>query len=83
MAERLVTIGTYHHIETAHLDCMRLESEGIECFIANDYSPYGGIFRSIRLEVKELDAERAAAILEQRQKGDLPDASDLEDRSEA
>jgi hypothetical protein len=62
MPEELVTIATFNVAVEADLARAKLESEGIECFLADEYSRYlqaGGI----KLQVGESDAQRAVEIL--------------------
>ncbi|MDY6863730.1 MAG: DUF2007 domain-containing protein [Thermodesulfobacteriota bacterium] len=70
MAEKLITVATFSQAIEAHLSKIRLESEGIECFIADEHVVAINWFLSnavggVKLKVKELDAERAAEILRQ------------------
>jgi hypothetical protein len=68
--ERLVQIAVFNHSVEAHLCKTRLESEGIECFLQGDVALNINLFGtaaldSLRLEVRESDAERAIEILKE------------------
>lgn len=68
MSEQLVTIATFTTAIVADLARTRLESEGIECFLADEYtggqpgSPYFTVV-GVRLQVRDTDAQRAIEIL--------------------
>ncbi len=65
MSEQLVTIATFATAIEANLARTKLESEGIECFLADEYRghqpylPVGGV----KLQVRDTDAQRAIEIL--------------------
>ena len=65
MSEQLITIDTFTHDGRAHICKTKLESEGIECFIAGEHSASIGypLVGEVRLRVKESDVERAVEIL--------------------
>ncbi|MFQ5926415.1 MAG: DUF2007 domain-containing protein [Terriglobia bacterium] len=70
MPEKLVTIATFSQPIEAHLAKTKLESEEIQCFVADEhttrmfrfFSPFIG---GIKLQVRESDVERAMEILQQ------------------
>jgi DNA-directed RNA polymerase subunit M/transcription elongation factor TFIIS len=64
----LVTIATFSHSEEAHLNRAKLESEGIDAFVADEYMVnanwlYSIAIGGVKLKVKESDAEAALSIL--------------------
>lgn len=67
--DRLIQIAVFNHSIEAHLCKTRLESEGIECFLADEHlsylGPFAGESRGIKLQVRESDADRAIEILRQ------------------
>ncbi len=68
MSEKLITVAAFNKGIKAHLSKSKLESEGIECFIADENVVNLNWFLSnavgcIKLQVKESDAERAVKIL--------------------
>jgi DNA-directed RNA polymerase subunit RPC12/RpoP len=68
MPEKLVTIATFSKAIDAHLSKTRLESEGIECLIADEYIVtmnwlYSNAVGGVKPQVKESDVERAIEIL--------------------
>ena len=65
MSEQLITIDTFTQDGRAHICQTKLESEGIECFIAGEYSVSIGypLVGEVRLQVKESDVARAVEIL--------------------
>ena len=70
MSEKLITIATFSQEIEAHLSKIRLESEGIECFIADEYIVtmnwlYSNAVGGVKLKVKESDVERTIEILRQ------------------
>ena len=67
MPDRLVRVAVFRNAVEAHLCKTRLESEGIECFLAGEYLSYfrhlSGESRGIEVQVRESDADRATEIL--------------------
>jgi len=64
MSEQLITIDTFTQDGRAHICQTKLESEGIECFIAGEYaSIWCHLVGEVRLQVKESDVARAVEIL--------------------
>jgi len=67
-SESLVTVATFNYPLEAHLARTKLESEGIEGFVADEHMInanwlYSIAVGGVKLWVKESDAERAARIL--------------------
>ena len=67
---KLVTIATFNDPFSANLAKGKLESEGIECFIASEHRlgrsfGAGGMLGPIELQVKESDIERADKLLQE------------------
>ena len=66
MPDALVTIATFMNVTAAGFSRTRLEADGIWCHIANEHlsavEPL--LFRAV-LQVREPDAERARAILDE------------------
>ncbi len=67
-AEPIITIATYSYPTEAHLNRAKLESEGIDAFVADEHMIqanwlYSQAIGGIRLQVKESDAEKALSIL--------------------
>ncbi len=70
MPEELITIANFSHAIEAHLSKMRLESEGIECFIADEFTVaanwlFSNAIGGVKLNVKESDVEGALEVLQQ------------------
>lgn len=69
MSEELVTVAEFGSPIEAHLVRTRLEEDGIECFIIDEYTPLWfapigtGDF-SVKLQVRESDKDRALQILQ-------------------
>jgi hypothetical protein len=67
--DRLIQIAVFNYPIEAHLCKTRLESEGIECFIAHEHFGNVHLFPdesgAVRLQVRESDAAGAMQILEQ------------------
>lgn len=67
MSEKLVTIATFDQVIEAHFSRTKLQSEGIESFILDEYSAalvgFPTSIGGIRLQVKESDAKIAIEIL--------------------
>ncbi len=66
----LVTVATFGDPFSGNLAKGKLESEGIECFIASEHRlgrsfGAGGMLGPIELQVKESDVERADKVLEE------------------
>ncbi len=81
MTEELVTIATFSTAVEADLARARLESEGIECFLADEHTVtvnwlYSQAVGGVKLQVREADAQRAVEIL----KGTSTLAEDAEGR---
>ncbi len=67
---KLVTVATFGDPFSGNLAKGKLESEGIECFIASEHRlgrsfGAGGMLGPIELQVKESDVERADKVLEE------------------
>ncbi len=67
---KLVTIATFNDPFSANLAKGKLESEGIECFIASEHRlgrsfGAGGMLGPIELQVNESDIERADKLLQE------------------
>ncbi len=74
MSEKLTTIATFSQAMEAHLSKAKLESEGIKCFIADEYTVtmywlLSNAIGGVKLLVKESDRERAVEILRQESTG--------------
>jgi len=70
MPERLVTVATFSRAMGAYLSKARLESEGIECFVVDEFTVtmnwlFSNAIGGVKLNVKESEAQRAAEILRQ------------------
>ncbi len=68
MPEELVTIATFSMAVEADLARAKLESEGIECFLADEHTVtvnwlYSQAVGGVKLQVRESDAQRALEIL--------------------
>lgn len=68
MADRLITIATFDEPLKANMAKIKLESEGIGCFLAGEnfvatYWLLANAERGIKLQVKKSEAERALKIL--------------------
>jgi len=76
MAEKLVTIAAYSNPIDANLAKIKLESEDIDCFLAgeNAVAVYGSIVGTVKLQVRQSDAERAIEVLNQ-----PPDETELDE----
>ena len=66
----LVTVQTFNDSVSAHLVKTRLENEGIECFIFDEYINnvmpiYGQAVGGIRLKIKEEDVTRTKELIEE------------------
>ena len=67
---KLVTVATFGDPFSGNLAKGKLESEGIECFIASEHRlgrsfGAGGMLGPIELQVKESDVERADKLLQE------------------
>jgi hypothetical protein len=65
---QLVTIAVFHDPVKAHLARAQLESEGVECFLADEhmarvYSLASFAFGGMKLRVREADVDKATEIL--------------------
>jgi len=74
MAERLVTIATFHELTAAHILKGRLEAEGILCFLGDEHivgvQPFYAVaVGGVKLKVTESDVAEAKAILARIQGG--------------
>jgi len=69
MVEKLVTIATFSEPMEAHLCQAKLEAEGIESYIADEYTAGIGLFTHIvgvvKLQVRSSDVENATRIMQQ------------------
>jgi DNA-directed RNA polymerase subunit M/transcription elongation factor TFIIS len=79
MSENLVTIASFSQTIQADLARSKLESEGIECVLADDYTVsvnwlYSNAIGGVKLRVRESDAREALALLGQ----ESPDVADSE-----
>jgi len=77
MSDALVTIAASSNAVKIDLLKIRLESEGIECFVADDHigviQPfYGYLAGGIKLQVRASDLRRAAAVLQRPPAGAEP-----------
>ena len=61
--EQLVTVGTFLNIERMSVPKSLLESEGVECFVQNEFIGQIHPGFTLELQVKEKDAERSFDIL--------------------
>ena len=71
MSGKLITIATFSQAIEAHVSKTKLESEGIECFIADENIVnmnwfYSNAVGGVKLQVKEADVKRAIEILHQK-----------------
>lgn len=69
MSQQLVTIAQYRDLPSAGLAQSILESEGITCFLDNQYMVginwlYSNALGGVKLKVAESDAEKALRLLE-------------------
>ncbi len=70
MPEKLITIARFSHPIEAHLSKTRLESAGIQCFIADENIVganwlYSNAVGGVKLRVRASDVKRAIGILRQ------------------
>lgn len=70
MSQKLVTIAQYRDLPQAGLDKSILESQGITCFLDNEFMIgvnwlYSTALGGVKLKVLEGDAARAKAIIQQ------------------
>lgn len=68
MQSELITVATFEYAHFAHLSKARLESEGIECYIFDEYTSsmnwfYNNAIGGIKLKVRGEDYEQAKKIL--------------------
>lgn len=65
MADKLVTIATFSEPSQAEISKAKLEEVGINCFLTEDatHNLYGYAAGTIRLQIRESDAERALEAL--------------------
>ncbi|MFH0888307.1 MAG: DUF2007 domain-containing protein [Planctomycetota bacterium] len=84
MSEKLITVAEFGSPIEAHLVRIRLEEEGIECFIADEYiplwfAPIGTGDFSVKLQVQESDKDMALQILQKQQPDTNSDADSIKD----
>ena len=65
MADKLITIATFGEPSQAEMSKVKLDDMSIECFLTEDatHTLYGYAAGTIRLQVRESDAERALEAL--------------------
>lgn len=73
MSQKLITIAQYRDLPSAGLAKSRLESEGIECFLDNEFTIgvnwlYSNALGGVKLKVFESDAEEAKLIITDEEK---------------
>ena len=71
MSQELITIATFGNAVAADLARMRLESRGVQCFLADEqtatmFPQLSHTIGGIRLQVKESHVEKAVAILREK-----------------
>ncbi len=71
MPDKLITIATFSHPIEAHILKTKLESEGIECFIADENTVtmnwlYSNAIGGVKLQVKKSHFKRAMAIIQEK-----------------
>ncbi len=92
MVERLVTIARFAYsadpVSEAELARIKLESEGIGCFLAG--KNFAGVYwlasladRGVKLQVRESDAERAKEVLGRREKVEIDESEYGDSAAEA
>lgn len=84
MSEKLVTVAEFGSPIEAHLLRIRLEEEGVECFIIDEYmplwfAPIGTGDFSVKLQVRESDKDRALQILHNKQPDNNSDTDSHQD----
>lgn len=77
-----VTLGRYSLPFDAHLDRSRLESEGIDAFVADEHTVnmqwmLSNAIGGVRLQVQEDDLYRARRILDEDRSGLIDDFPDI------
>jgi DNA-directed RNA polymerase subunit RPC12/RpoP len=70
MEDTLVTIATFEYYQFAHLAKAKLESEGINCCINDEYTAsmnwlYSNAIGGIKLQVLSSDVDKAKEVLEE------------------
>jgi hypothetical protein len=75
MEDKMVVVGQFDTPENAHLAKIDLEGAGIEAVIENDVLPSIGLFYtmptcSVKLLVRERDAEQARRVLQDIESGE-------------
>lgn len=80
MADKLITIANFIEPFQADLARVKLESEGIRCFLAGEnfaatYWLLSGADRGIKLQVRQSEAERALQILSAEEESGLREVS--------
>jgi len=76
MTDKLITIATFSQPIEAHVLKTKLESEEIECFIADENTVtmnwlYSNAIGGVKLQVKKSDFKRAIAIIQKKNDGKL------------
>ena len=76
MTDKLITIATFSQPIEAHILKTKLESEEIECFIADENTVtmnwlYSNAIGGVKLQVKKSDSKRAIAIIQKKNEGKL------------
>jgi len=71
MSDALILIATFSHPFEAHLAKGKLESEGIEAFIADENIVginwlYSNLVGGVKLKVREEDRDRALKLLQEK-----------------
>ena len=64
MDEKLVTVATFKSAAEAYLVKAKLESEGIECFIIDEYISTISASEGAKLQVKVSDVEAAKKVIQ-------------------
>jgi hypothetical protein len=88
MTDKLITIANFVEPFQANLARVKLESEGIKCFLAGEnfvatYWLLSGADRGIKLQVRESEAERALEILSPEERAGVQETSGVSVPSEA
>jgi DNA-directed RNA polymerase subunit M/transcription elongation factor TFIIS len=77
MSDNLITIATFSQPIEAHILKTKLESEDIDCFIADENTVtmnwlYSNAIGGVKLQVKESDYKKAIAIIQKKNTNILP-----------
>jgi len=80
----LKTVATFEYAHFAHLAKTKLESEGIECFIFDEYTSsinwlYTNAIGGIKLKVRGEEYERAVKLLNERVEDFTTDVEEIDD----